>query len=99
MADIHSMEKKGKKGIGAFLFSRTFIFILMVLLQVILILILSYNIADSKIVNRVLMGLQVFLIVYIVNDKSEPTTKLVWAIFIMVLPALEKQQLFFNIKK
>ena len=88
MADIHSMEKKGKKGIGTFLFSRTFIFILMVLLQVILILILSYNIADSKIVNRVLMVLQVFLIVYIVNDKSEPTTKLVWAIFIMVLPAL-----------
>lgn len=87
--EIHNEHvKKGKKNIGTFLFSRTFIFFLMILSQLALILLLSYNMSVSKTINHFLMVLQFILVVYIVNEKSDPTMKLIWVVFIMFLPAL-----------
>ncbi|MCR5703079.1 MAG: cardiolipin synthase [Eubacterium sp.] len=87
--EIHNEHViKGKKNIGTFLFSRTFIFVLMVLSQLALILLLSYNMTVSKTVNQVLVVLQCILVIYIVNEKSDPTMKLIWVIFIMFVPAL-----------
>ncbi len=87
--EIHNEHViKGKKNIGTFLFSRTFVFILMILSQLALILLLSYNMSVSKTVNQFLLVLQFVLVVYIVNEKSDPTMKLIWVVFIMFLPAL-----------
>lgn len=88
MANSYGHEHKGKKNIGTFLFSRTFIFILMLLIQIGLLMVLSYNLSVSKTVNYFLLLLRLVLVIYIVNDKSDPTMKLVWIVFIMFLPAL-----------
>ncbi len=87
--EIHNEHViKGKKNIGTVLFSRSFIFLVMILLQLALIALLSYNMSVSKTVNHFLMVLQFVLVVYIVNEKSDPTMKLIWVVFIMFLPAM-----------
>ena len=85
---INKMEDKGKKGLATFLFSRIFIFGLMVALQLVMFLMLAYNVSAVKYLNYATMFLQFFLVIYIVNDKSDPTMKLIWVIFIMFMPAL-----------
>ena len=85
---VNKPEHKGKKGLAAFLFSRIFIFGLMVALQVLLFVLFAYNASISKGMSFLITVLQFFIIIYIVNDKSDPTMKLIWVIFIMFLPAL-----------
>lgn len=85
---INKAEQTGKKGIAAFLFSRIFIFGLMIVLQLFIFVMLAYNATVEKNISYVITGLQIFLVVYIVNDKSDPTMKLIWVIFIMFAPAL-----------
>ena len=85
---INKVEQKGKKGIATFLFSRIFIFTLMVALQLVMFLMLAYNASAVKYLNYFIIFLQFLLVIYIVNDKSDPTMKLIWVIFIMFAPAL-----------
>lgn len=85
---FNKMERTGKKGLATFLFSRTFMFGLMVLSQLGIFLLLAYNAAISKNISYFVTILQIVLVIYIVNDKSDPTMKLIWVIFIMLLPAL-----------
>lgn len=79
---------KGKKGLATFLFSRIFIFILMVALQLFLFFYLAYNATVQQNLSYLIYALQIILVVNIVNDKSDPTMKLIWVIFIMFFPAL-----------
>ena len=79
---------KGKKGLAAFLFSRIFVFMLMVVIQVFLFILIAYAASYFKYLNWVIVILQILLVVYIVNDKSDPTMKLVWILFITFAPAL-----------
>ena len=80
---INKTKDKGKKGLATFLFSRIFIFGLMIVLQVLIFVLLAYNASVSKTMSYVVMFLQFWLVIYIVNDKSDPTMKLIWVIFIM----------------
>ncbi len=84
---INRPESKGKKGLATFLFSRIFVFFLMVVLQMIFFVFIVYNASISKNLNIVIAILQFLIIVYIANDKSDPTMKLTWAIIIMFFPA------------
>lgn len=85
---INKAEKTGKKGLATFLFSRIFIFGLMVALQVFIFVMLAYNASVQARLPYVLTILQILLVVYLVNDKSDPTMKLIWVIFVMFAPAL-----------
>ena len=82
---IDKTKNKGKKGLATFLFSRIFIFGLMIVFQVLIFIFLAYNASISKGMSYVVLLLQFFLVIYIVNDKSDPTMKLIWIIFIMFL--------------
>lgn len=85
---VLSQKHKGKKGLAAFLFSRFFLLGLMVVLQVLMFVFFAYNASVEKNLNYVIMVLQFVLIIYIANDKSDPTMKLVWIMFIMFVPAI-----------
>lgn len=85
---VNKPEHKGKKGLAAFLFSRIFIFGLMVALQVLVFVLLAYNASLSKGMSYFISFMQFVVVIYIVNDKSDPTMKLIWVIFIMFVPAL-----------
>lgn len=85
---INKIEHTGKKGLAAFLFSRTFIFCMMVLIQVLFFISFTYNTFDSKIFDVILSVLKILLIIWIVNDESDPTMKMIWILFIAIMPAL-----------
>ncbi len=85
---LNKTKQKGKTGLATFLFSRIFIFGLMVALQVMIFVFLAYNASANKYVSYFVILLQFILVIYIVNDKSDPTMKLIWVIFIMFVPAL-----------
>ena len=48
---------------------------------------LAYNASLSKGMSYCITILQILVVIYIVNDKSDPTMKLIWVIFIMIVPA------------
>ena len=83
---LDKTKNKGKKGIATFLFSRIFIFALMIIIQVLFFWAVAYNAVLDKSVSYVVTLLQVLSVVYIVSDKSDPTMKLIWVIFIVVVP-------------
>lgn len=85
---VNKTEHKGKKGLAAFLFSRIFIFGLMVLLQLLFFVFFAYSTIDYKIIEIIISVLKIVLIVYIVNDESDPTMKMIWILFIALMPAL-----------
>lgn len=85
---VNKPEHKGKKGLAAFLFSRIFIFGLMVALQLMMFVFLAYNASLTKGMSYFISVVQFLVVIYIVNDKSDPTMKLIWVIFIMFVPAL-----------
>jgi cardiolipin synthase len=83
---LNQAEAKGKKGLATFLFSRIFIFGVMILLQIILFMMLAYNASDLKILSNLIVVFQFIIVIYILNDTSDPTMKLVWIIFMMFTP-------------
>ncbi len=85
---INKIEYKGKKGLAAFLFSRFFIFGLMVMLQLIFFIVFAYNTTDSKLWEAIITIIKIVLIIYLVNDESDPTMKMIWILFICIMPAL-----------
>ena len=64
-------KEKGKNGLATFLFSRIFIFGLMIALQLACFLLLAYNASVNKVFSYVIIVVQVLLVIYIVNDKSD----------------------------
>lgn len=77
---LDQTKTKGKHGLATFLFSRIFIFGLMIALQVAFFLLLAYNATLNKTMSYIIVVIQILLVIYIVNDKSDPTMKLIWVI-------------------
>lgn len=83
---LDNTKNKGKHGLATFLFSRIFIFGLMIVLQIILFWLLAYKSTINQTMSYVIIVLQIILVIDIVNDKSDPTMKLIWVMFIMFVP-------------
>ena len=65
---LDKTKNKGKKGIATFLFSRIFIFALMIIIQVLFFWAVAYNAVLDKSVSYIVTLLQVLSVVYIVSD-------------------------------
>lgn len=92
---LDKTKTKGKHGLATFLFSRIFIFGLMIALQVAFLLLLAYNAAINNTFSYIIVVVQILLVIYIVNDKSDPTMKLIWVIFIMLAPGFGVMMYFY----
>ena len=66
---VLSQKHKGKKGLAAFLFSRFFLFGLMVVLQVLMFVFFAYNASVEKNLNYIIMVLQLFAVSW--NEKEK----------------------------
>lgn len=80
--------KKGKKGIVTLVFSRIFLFCLMLLLQIIFLFMLVFNVnSNFQIIYKIMNLLSYGLVVYIINErKTDPTMKLIWIVLILAIP-------------
>ena len=84
---INKPENRGKEGIGSFIFSRSFVFFLMLALQVALFILITYYASSSRIIYIVIYIIMLGIIVYIINDDSDPNMKLLWVILLLLVPA------------
>ena len=80
--------KKGKNGIIKLIFSRIFLFVLLILLQVLVFAMLILNVNENfQIVYKIINVLSLFVVVYIISERdTDPTMKLIWAVLIMAIP-------------
>lgn len=79
--------KKGKKGIVTLIFSRIFIFAVLVLAQVFILAFFFWHVNEEyKFFYDIIKGLSFILTLYIVNENSDPTMKMIWAIVILLIP-------------
>lgn len=80
--------KKGKNGIIKLIFSRIFLFALLILLQVLVFAMLILNVNENfQIVYKIINVLSLFVVVYIISERdTDPTMKLIWAVLIMAIP-------------
>lgn len=79
--------KKGKKGIVTLIFSRIFIFALMLFIQLVILAFFFWHVNEQyKVLYDILKILSIILTLYIVNEQADPTMKLIWAIFILIIP-------------
>lgn len=85
---INKVDHKVKKGISAIIFSRFFVFFLFVAIQVAIFAFGVYFAFAFKPLQYVIVAIQIFLIIFIINDKSDPTMKIVWVVLLLVLPTL-----------
>ena len=84
---INKPENRGKEGIGSFIFSRSFVFFLMLALQVALFILITYYASSSRIIYIVIYIIMLGIIVYIINDDSDPNMKILWVILLLLVPA------------
>ncbi|MBR3644974.1 MAG: cardiolipin synthase [Lachnospiraceae bacterium] len=80
--------KRGKKGLINLVFSRIFIFGMMILSQVFLMAYMFSNVtAYSNFINTLIRILAFLLVISIVSEqKTDPTTRLLWSVLILVFP-------------
>ncbi len=78
---------KSKQRFASFIFSRTFWFIIMIVFQVGFLAFFAAYTSEFKYLEYIIDILKVLLVISILNNKSDPTMKLVWTIFITVVPA------------
>ena len=80
--------KKGKNGIVKLIFSRIFIFALLIFLQLLVLFYFFWHVNEQfKIFYDFIRIITVFLVLYIVNEKkSDPTMKMIWSIVILIIP-------------
>lgn len=84
---VMSLLKKGQKGIPAILFSRLFLILLLLVLQVALILgtiywfegLLPHVYGSSFLIS-------VVMVLFLINSRLDPTAKITWLVVILVLP-------------
>ena len=80
--------KTGKNGIVKLIFSRIFIFALLIFLQLLVLFYFFWHVNEQfKIFYDFIRIITVFLVLYIVNEKkSDPTMKMIWSIVILIIP-------------
>ena len=83
---INKPENRAKSGIGSFIFSRIFVFFLMVALQVAVFIAITYYAASSPVVYAIIAVITIIVIIYIVNDDSDPNMKICWVMLMLVVP-------------
>ncbi len=84
---INKPENRGKEGIGSFIFSRTFVFFLMLALQVAIFIAITYFASSSRIIYIIIYIIMLVIIIYIINDDSDPNMKMLWVILLLLVPA------------
>lgn len=79
--------EKGKSGFVSIIFGRTGVIMLLLLLQI-GVLIESYTYLQEKMlfIDSAMRILAVFLVIYLVNCRSNPAIKMVWIMIIMLFP-------------
>ena len=82
----YKSEYRSKEGIGSFIFSRTFAFFLMVALQIAFFIAITYFAASIKAVYIIIACFMSILIIYIVNDDSDPNMKICWVMLLILVP-------------
>ncbi len=85
---INKNEHRGKKGIGAIIFSRTFVFFAMLVVQLAIYSVVVYYASNTRITFIIIFVLAFLLIVHIVNDGSDPNMKIIWIIMLILTPTL-----------
>lgn len=80
--------KKGKKGIVTLIFSRIFMFAIMILLQIIFLCAILLNVNESiQFFYNLITILGFFLVIYIVSERdTDPTMKIIWVVLILAIP-------------
>lgn len=88
--------EKGKSGIVSIIFGRTGIIILLLLVQI-GILIGGYTYLQGKMyfIDTLLRVLAIGLIIYLINNRSNPAFKMVWMVMIMLFPVFGTLMYFF----
>ena len=84
---INKPEGRAKSGIGSFIFSRTFVFFLMLALQVAIFIAITYFASSSRIIYIIIYIIMLGIIIYIINDDSDPNMKILWVILLLLVPA------------
>ena len=81
--------KKAKKGLHRFIFSRTTILAVLVLLQVFVFASTITYLRDYAQYIYGLFGvLEIVSVIYIINSKSNPAFKITWILLIFILPVV-----------
>lgn len=81
--------KKAKKGILNILFSRMFILVALVLVQIyVLAATVTYLQAYATYIYAAFLVLGVITVIYMINDNSNPDFKITWMLLIMVTPII-----------
>lgn len=79
--------KKAKTGISRFLFSRVSILLLLVFLQIAVLVTGGIYFREyMKFFNAFVDVLSVVVLIYIINEKTNPAFKLSWVLFIVIVP-------------
>lgn len=81
--------KKARKGILNLIFSRTFILVALVIVQLFMFGATVTFLQDyATYIHVVFLILSVVVVIYIINDKSNPSFKITWMLLIMISPIL-----------
>lgn len=88
--------ERGKSGIFHIIFGRTGVIILLLLLQV-GVLFASYTYLQGKMyfIDSILRIMAIFLVIYLINNRSNPAFKMVWMVIIMMFPVFGTLMYFF----
>lgn len=81
--------KKARKGFLRFVFSRITVLVVLILLQIALIVSSAAHLSDyTRYFNVFIDIVGLLVIIYIINEKSNPGFKLCWILFITVIPVV-----------
>ena len=79
--------KKAKKGIAKVIFSRAFVLVALLLIQLVaFVLAITYLKDYASFVYGSFLLIELFSIIYIINSDSDPDFKTTWILLILVLP-------------
>ena len=81
--------KKAKRGLFRVIFSRTWMMILLILLQIgFLIAMTSWLGKYTEYVSALIMALRVGVLIFIINSEGNPAFKMTWILCVMVFPVV-----------
>ena len=81
--------EKAKKGISRIIFSRTGLFILLILLQVATAIVTTKILQEYTVyIHGMLTVLGVLVLIYIINSEGNPAFKMTWMLCIMAFPVV-----------
>ena len=86
---IRKPVKKAKKGILRFVFSRVTVLVVLLLLQIAILVFSGLYLGDySKYYYTLLDIVSLVVVLYIINEKSNPAFKLCWILFVTAVPVV-----------